>query len=708
VLGNRGLRIVGGARLFELGAHGERLWRTVPHDSPQAQAVRRYCEGINAYLAARPAAGVRLPRELWLLRTRPAPWAPADVMAVMLAQGLLLDLELPQLGRAAGANPGPPVPPDSLMALLESLRYDTISPEAARALYGGGDGTGSRAPGPRPSGAAGSDALAQRARRDLQRLGAAWEDAGLGPGASNAFAVGGARSASGSGLLANDPHLRLTAPGYWYAVHLTVPDTVDAAGAGVPGLPALVTGRNRDLAWGVTALSGQAMEVYADTLDAAGKRVRWQGGWVPLRRESSGLRYRALGLPLPIPGMARRYTPHGPVLRWDRKRRLAYSVRWAGLVESTGFGVIGLESARTLNELRAHAAALFTPTLNLIAADRAGGLLYQVTGSLPRRGYAMPWGPTPGGGSHEWSGHLRADELPSWREPATGYLVNANNRPVGDPYPHFIGYYDWANDRARRMAQRLAGDSVVDAADMRSVQNDVYSLEAERLLPHLLRHADSLAASLPGRTRAALDTLRAWDRRAARGSTAPTLYRTWVNTLADSAEVRGYVSLLHAALDGRAPALLVRGARGRSPAAVVVRALTDALEALAKAGGPDPRSWTWDRVHRARFSHALEWKDRSLSPAPVPADGDAGTVRVGASGLPARTTFTHGPSLRHVVDLAIADSSWFVLPPGNAGEQSGPHGRDHLPLWQEHRYAPLYLSWERAEAARESEWRLVP
>jgi acyl-homoserine lactone acylase PvdQ len=92
----------------------------------------------------------------------------------------------------------------------------------------------------------------------------------------------------------------------------------------------------------------------------------------------------------------------------------------------------------------------------------------------------------------------------------------------------------------------------------------------------------------------------------------------------------------------------------------------------------------------------------------VPADGDNSTPSVGASSLPWRTTFTHGPVFRHVVDLAVAESSLAVLPPGNRGEPGDPHARDMLRLWANHGYVPLHLDWRNVESVKESEETLAP
>ena len=166
--------------------------------------------------------------------------------------------------------------------------------------------------------------------------------------------------------------------------------------------------------------------------------------------------------------------------------------------------------------------------------------------------------------------------------------------------------------------------------------------------------------------------------------------------------------LAAAALDGRAPSvLLAPGGKAPERAAVAAsQALEIALNELEKQLGPDLAGWTWGRAHRARFRHALAWRDSTLQPAPFPADGDQSTVSVGRSSLPWNTQFTHGPVWRHLVDLSVAESSLCVLPPGNAAE--GRHARDHLARWAGHGYVPLYLDWARVEAAAGGELRLEP
>lgn len=68
---------------------------------------------------------------------------------------------------------------------------------------------------------------------------------------SNQWAVSGRHTASGRPLVANDPHLALDAPSTFYPVHLTTGDT-DVIGSGFAGVPFVIVGHNRYIAWGAT------------------------------------------------------------------------------------------------------------------------------------------------------------------------------------------------------------------------------------------------------------------------------------------------------------------------------------------------------------------------------------------------------------------------------------------------------------------------
>ena len=65
-------------------------------------------------------------------------------------------------------------------------------------------------------------------------------------GASNNWVVGGKHTSTGKPILANDPHLGLTAPGVWMLMHLECP-TYNAIGSVFAGVPFVVIGSNQDV-----------------------------------------------------------------------------------------------------------------------------------------------------------------------------------------------------------------------------------------------------------------------------------------------------------------------------------------------------------------------------------------------------------------------------------------------------------------------------
>jgi penicillin amidase len=429
------------------------------------------------------------------------------------------------------------------------------------------------------------------------------------------------------------------------------------------------------------------------------------------------LHYSLLGISLPLPpwALARHYTPHGPVLVWDPKHHLALSARWTALEDSaiTMRHLLGLERSTSAAEICERFATLVTPCFNVVAADADGNARYRSVGLLPVRAREPGPGPIPADGLHEWTGFVPADSMPQWRVPPKGFVVNGNNRPAGPHYPYALPRFDWPHDRARRMAERLAGDASITVEDAASVQNDVVSLAAARNVPVLLRCADSLRATLSERERAACDTLRTWDLRAVRSRVAPTLYRAWFGAYQRRSRVEGLPGLALAALESRAPGSLhAPGAPGtpETPAVAARAALALALDSLTAKLGPDLGTWRYGRAHQARFRHALSAIDPRArwEPPLTPEDGDNATPSVGPSRLPFSIEVTHGPVFRHVVDLARPDVSWAVVPPWNSAAFGARGDLDLRRRWADHGYVPLLLDPARIEVEAIDHVTLTP
>ena len=70
---------------------------------------------------------------------------------------------------------------------------------------------------------------------------------------SNNWAVSGALTKTGSGMVANDMHLSIRVPSIWFKLRLKLNDgSLDVTGVSLPGAPLIVVGSNRSVAWGFT------------------------------------------------------------------------------------------------------------------------------------------------------------------------------------------------------------------------------------------------------------------------------------------------------------------------------------------------------------------------------------------------------------------------------------------------------------------------
>src|SRR5262249_1944251 len=122
----------------------------------------------------------------------------------------------------------------------------------------------------------------------------------------------------GKPLLANDPHLRLGVPSIWYLAHLAWPDQ-DLIGGTLPGVPGVILGRNRRIAWGFTTTGADVQDLFLEQLDPADPtRHRTPQGWATFATRREVIRVKDAE---PVEHVVRA-TRHGPVMS-DVLRRAA-------------------------------------------------------------------------------------------------------------------------------------------------------------------------------------------------------------------------------------------------------------------------------------------------------------------------------------------------------------------------------------------------
>lgn len=312
---------------------------------------------------------------------------------------------------------------------------------------------------------------------------------------SNNWVVGPTRSASGNALLSDDPHLTHTNPATWYVVEMEAEDgSLHVAGVTFAGLPWVILGQNKDIAWGATTTYFDQTDVYLETLNDDCDAVIFNGEEVPMI---------AFDNTVSIGGQSvERFDwvvpHHGPVVSIDCDAKTAISFRWTGQDLSSDVNFLNeLSRAKNVDEAREALRMVTTLGQNWVVIDTQGGFGWYPYNALPVRGSNgdtyHPALPFPGDGSAEWIGTIPYDELPQMHNPEEGYITTANNDMTGELYnglrqatvPRFQSE---AADglRQERIHELLAGSTEHTQETMLSTVGDTYMKLSEYVVPHVL------------------------------------------------------------------------------------------------------------------------------------------------------------------------------------------------------------------------------
>ncbi|MCW2987382.1 MAG: peptidase penicillin amidase [Solirubrobacterales bacterium] len=644
---------------------------------PELRALlERFCEGVNAAAASASA----LPFEMQLLRLSWKPWRPVDVLSLgkLLAFGLSTNWERELLRADMLRALGP-----ELTARLDPT-YPADNPVVTQEAWSG-DGL----------------AIVEQIDAVRRSMGLAAEASG-----SNNWAVSGELSATGAPLIAGDPHLPPSMPGIWYQVALRHGNRF-VRGASMPGMPGVYMGQNNDVCWTFTNVMADVQDLFVERIE--GERYLYEDEWKPLQTVHEEIVVKGREEPVELKV---RITHHGPIvnaaLGADEAEPLALS--WLALREPTAFaGMFELLEIGSGPDLVAKLEGHTAPASNLIWADR-DSIGYKLIGRLPRRRGGCPDLPKPGwSGEFEWEGTIPYDELPQQVDPESGYLITANNRIVGDEYPHHITSEYLDGFRAKRIEQLLGQSDEHHLEGFEAMQSDNLSLpgiEAARRLGRLTPRGQ--------RELSAVERLRSWDGRLDPDTIAGTIYQAFLLRLArevaraaigdrdlcerwlDRAD-NGFTPHVtspwrwHSHLMGlweEADEELV----GRPWDELVLEALAGALDDLEERFGPDPEGWRWGHVHEMEFPHPLGDANpllRRLLNRRLRAGGAQETVSQIAYDPNDPYKAVWAPSWRMVADPTDPERSRWQMFTGQSGHPASPHYDDLQADWLEGRTQPM-------------------
>ncbi len=656
------------------------------------RVAERFVAGINARVDQ---LGAQPPLEFVLAGLKPEHWAPEDLLARAEAFGMSGNAQI-EVSRAR---------------LLERYGLETaelLRPPDPPVAWGAPPGLILEAV---------DDALAGA----LSSIGAApkfgpWAKPGSGgydDDGSNNWVVAGARTASGRPLLANDPHRALDHPSLRYLVHLEAPG-LRAIGAVVPWFPGIAIGHNERIGWGLTIFAIDAQDLLQEALDPQDPgQYRVGAAFEKMRVERETIRVKDG----PSALVELKFTRHGPVVREDQGRHLAWALRWTGSEAGTAGYLAGLALARARNwpEFREALGRWKMPGENFVYADVDGNIGYQAAGLAPVRKSGTGLLPAPGAqGAFDWTGFASLDELPHAFNPADGYLATANHNTLR-PGARVVSH-EWSNrfriDRILEVLQKAHGFGV---AESQALQQDVLALPARALVPLARGISFGAGASEEDRLLArAQQVLLVWDQRMDRESAGAAVFAAFHIRLAADyvAQVlpRGAPPADPALVRSASARVLIEGLRRPSPERdlLVAGAFRAAVKGLAQRMGENPLSWKWGDLHQAVFSHRLavdEPQKALFNLGPVARPGYGYTVNATGGGDFAQTD---GATFREVLDTSDWDNSVATSAPGQSGQPESPHFADLLPYWVEGRYFPLAFSPKKVDEVAADRLTLVP
>ena len=694
--------------------------RAISHQTPETiLMLEAYSAGVNAWIktVSDEALGRGAP-EFFLAPNQIAPWRPADSIALVKLMALelsdhasrevlraRLSLAIP---KERVADIFPDSPGEAIMAIPD---YASLMPET-------------------PTEFAASEPYFLDSIRPIDLA-----------GASNAWAAMGSRSASGSTLLATDPHLPLYAPGFWMLARLEFSDG-GAIGGTIPGIPGILIGRNGSLGWGLTASYLDDQDIVVEKLNPQNSdEYLTEDGYVPFETRDILIDIKdQVSVPRHL-----RWSRNGPVIPSHRLNLAAITpaghvatMNWAAFIEEDQSieAAMGLMRQQSVDEALEVIGKFASPSNNFTLADKDNIALVSA-GHMPKRNIDHPTRgqmPSPGWEAGSvWEGFYPYDVNPIVRNPDSGIVVNTNNKVSDRDFPQHFSY-EWGDtQRISRAISLLNAREFHTLNSFVDIQTDTVSIAARNLLPLIARDLwwtgqPAATDSFARRRQEALELLANWNGNMGEHDPEPLIYAAWVRAL-QKRLIIDELGKLSGELTRLKPDFIetvFRDINGASQWCDIKQtsvvetcqqmaevSLDEALLQLEETYGESVSRWRWGTAHQALHSSqvlgripVVSWFANIRQETP----GGDNTLLRGATRGTGAAPFTniHGSGFRAVYDFSDLDSSLMIISTGQSGHLLSKHYDDLSILWRRSEYVPMTLDPEVARGGAVGVTRLTP
>ena len=681
-------------RRFRLEASAKADYQVMdPHTKDVFDA---YAAGVNAFITS----GDALPVEYRITRLEPEPWQPWDGLTAYKVRHISMGVFESKVWRARMVR--------------------EVGPEAAGKLFPGFEPgylmilpPGSTSPGPLDEGL-----------KELAEGAAGLNHLNEMDSGSNSWVLSGAETATGKPILAGDSHRALDTPSAYYQNQVACPefDVVGLSFPGVPGFPHF--GHNGRVSWSVTHTAADYQDLYVERFQDG--KYLYKDRWLDAETHDETIKVRD-GTDVHTKVTV---TQHGPVIAGYPDQGSGLAFKYTATERASTWPEILWRMLRVENskELVDSMSGWVDPCNNLLFADIHGNMGYLCRGRIPIRSRVNGWLPVPGWmGEHEWEGDIPFDELPVSINPPEGYIATANNRPVGDDYPHYIAIDFTPEFRVRLVTEGLKSLHRPTAKDMEQVHAQRVSIPALAYLG-VVKQIDPKDAAI----KAAKDLLLDWNGEMNANQVQPTIYSAMRDAMLKEVLETNLTEKLaydawHPAdrglgsfsnrLKARLVAMIEQDDRSLLPEGdtwptAVARALSKAVATLSERLGGDMGQWQWERVHQARPKHNLSAAFPELAelldPPAIPSSGDGDTPLQGGYSPANPATVTSLSVARYSYDPSDWENSLWVVPLGSSGHPGSPHYADQSETWRQVKMIPMGYDWGRIEASCETKQTLEP
>jgi penicillin amidase len=676
--------------------------QTMKHmeNNPEMKAtVDAYAEGVNAYIKT--LKPEEIPFEYKLLDYKPEAWTPLKTYLFLMfmsydlsGKGAARDLQMTNAKNYFGYDEFNKLYPN----IQDSL--DPIIPKGTLFLK----------PSIVPKAPAGVDSA---------YLGKTVNSIATTPivpnkdNGSNNWAVAGSKTKSGKPILCNDPHLGLNLPSLWYEVQISTP-THNTYGASFPGSPSVIIGFNDSIAWGVTNAGRDVLDYYNMKIkDSTLQEYCYKGTWVKADTRKEVIKIK--GKPDLVENIA--MTVFGPVMYDDSYKNEStkgeyLAVHWTAHEAGNGLQTFyQLNHAKNYNDYLSAIAEWKCPGQNFVFASKTGDIAIKQQGTFIARWNRQGDFVMPGTDSnYRWQGVIPDDENPMIKNPERGFVSSANQMPVDDTYPYYLGAANaFPLYRGIIINRKLSSMNAITPEDMQNMQTDNYNVFAEMARPVLLKYLDENA--LNDNEKKYVNILKSWNLRNDIHETGATIFKCMWDSLETQVwgdEFRNVKLPMPWPDESTLLENMLRDSTysfvDNIETANKKETLRDAVtEACKKAAAyfsqlEKKNKLEWGVFKDTKVKHLLSID--ALSRSHLPIGGGMHIINA--------TKSDHGPSWRMIFHLTNETEAYGVYPGGQSGNPGSKYYDSFIDAWAAGKYYSL-LVLKREDAAQNAKikWHLT-